>query len=183
MTKRLEAVRLAIRHDLNWTYLRCSGTVVVAGLPLALIAGQGLVKALGIIYAVAWALVMVPSITASMAMLFDAFLIILGRWPLFLPAAWISAKRHPKHDDRMAMQVIHLLSRVSFWANPLSNLTLAALIGATRLRPTIRKQLVEFFQKQLQREEPHVTVAMEYATPVIEHVPEFERELQLAGSC
>jgi hypothetical protein len=71
------------------TYVRELASAIVtvaAALPIALVWGEGLVMAAGVVYAAVWMLVLAPSTAVYLTMLLDSFLLFMRRRPILLPA-------------------------------------------------------------------------------------------------
>jgi hypothetical protein len=127
-------------------YVLVAFTAVVAALPLGLAVAPAPYNIAGIVYAILWIAIVLPSTGAYTTLIWDATLIILDRPPLFLPTIFAAYLRAPR-DRRRAMLPVVWLALAARWVNPLANVATAALVSATRLRPQRVRGVLEQAQR------------------------------------
>jgi len=169
------------------TIFRLAFIPLVAALPIALTAAPlGFVRVVGWMYLVLWCAIVVPQTAALLWLMLDAVLMILGRPPAFL-AAMVAARRMNAYLTRRVFLWLDWYAKVAAAISPFSNLTLALMIGAIRLRPRLAFEALEQATKlehALSQIVTSIEPSSELSGPVIDRVEAIERiqarELQLA---
>ena len=136
------ALQRAFHAEMSGRYLLSALAALAAAVPLALVVAPMPFTIIGWIYAGAWGLIVVPSIGAYSALLYDALLIALNRQPLFLPTA-LASYRRLEMDQRRALKPFRRMAALAYWISPISNVVAAAIVTAIRLRPRLAREIIQ----------------------------------------
>lgn len=117
--------------------LWATSVALAAALPLALVAGEGFVRAIGLVYALFYlTFILLPGSGPILWLTSDAIRIARRRTPIYLPQLVLNVQLIRRRAARSGVPF-----RPPWWlrlialANPLVNLAICALAGAARLRP------------------------------------------------
>lgn len=99
-----------------------SATIVglIALAPVALVAGHGWVRGIGVVYSAVWLITMIPSSAAYLAMLLDAALLASRKRPLLIPALMYAHLAGRAAERRRVSTWLGVLGDISFYVNPLA---------------------------------------------------------------
>lgn len=160
------------RHRLrfNAEQLRAAAVSIVLAVPMALLFVRGPVRAIGIVYALAWFLIVVPSASAHLWLIVDALLLFANRRPLLLPAAFaVAAGAH--HSRPRVHGTLHLYAQVSSMCSPIANLAGAMLTQAFEWRS---REVIALWAEAKEHARPpqdpqfQPTPEAEMAAPIVE---------------
>lgn len=165
--------RFALYRELNRLYVDSFVRSAVLALPLILLAAPSMWRILGFVYLGLWIPLVAASTGAMFALLYDALLMIRNRNPVILPQLLFArnAARH-NQEQRRAIQRFHRFAVLAYWANPLANVTVAAMLFAFRMRPNIVRRVAALVADWQQEEEKIVIggePTVEYISPAIDH--------------
>ena len=150
--------------QMSGQYLLTAAAALAAAVPLALVVAPMPFTIIGWFYAVVWGLIVIPSMGAYTALLYDALLIALNRHPLFLPTALATYRRlQMNHDHRRALEPFRRVAVAAYWINPISNLVGAAIITAIRLRPRLAHEMI--------RQADAIAKGLDQAAPAVPREP------------
>jgi hypothetical protein len=173
---------VTLHRDLNILYLKTAGCSVLGALPLALIGVPGPLQLVGLLYAVFWAAIVVPSAGLYMLLLVDPVLLALDRPALFLPRLLAAAQQRSSGHVRTTIRRVRGYAELANWINPLGNLVVAAYWFAARANPRrfaeAGKQAERIQQAWQQLESSGADPMTEVARPVGRWIDAFEKELQ-----
>jgi len=153
-----------------------AAAALAAVLPIALIAAVGPWRILGLVYLGMWLVIVIPSTAAYTTLILDAALIAIGKEPLYLPGIIAAHARAGLRLQSRAAMIIRRVAIISVFVNPLSNVPLAAMLLAFRLRPTAIKAVMAQATRLANAAVPAPEAVAEMSRPVIDAV---ERELEL----
>ena len=190
MQMELTRERLSLYRELNRFYFTGFFRAFAFALPLVLLAVPGPVRILGIVYLGFWIALVAASTGAIFALLYDALLILRNRAPIILPQLLFASDKSTKQQPvRAAERKFRRLAALSYWANPLSNFTVALMLFAIRMRPEIIRR-VAMTVTEWESDQDKIIIGGEptvgYVSPAIDQAvgpavsPERQRELQLA---
>lgn len=174
--------RLALRSRwwINLDYLTSGLASLLAAIPIALIAGEGWVKAFGITYLCLWAAVLAPSFIVYGWMIIDAVHLFRHRRPTLLGLTLLlrATLMRTGHELR-PHGALRRLAKFSMYANPITNLATTLTIQAVRWRADEVEELwrdihVQVFRGQLSELPAKVSRPAIMASPLLERTsPEF----------
>lgn len=169
---------------MEWTisrdYIRTTILSLAVLMPTAFIAAPEPWRALGYVYWACWWIVMLPIMAGQMAIALDCVLMLTHRFPLFLPRALIERGIYGHDHHRRVARGVHTLARWTFVANPFSNLTLALLLYAIRIRASLMARVIERVNEEVALRRtmaglrPNPDPGVEFTAPYVDRV---EREL------
>ena len=137
---RSSSVGVTDRPPLSWVvsknveYMVSAVVSTLCLLPIALVVVPGPTRVIGVVYAIVWAILFVPTMAACLWIVIDCIFMLTNRYPLLLPRLVEDASRQAMHERR-AISGLRAVVRFWFMATPLSNLATASLFAVQRVRP------------------------------------------------
>ena len=135
--------KLALRARLMFRFEQSSLAIfaqaTALALPLSFLALDGMLFAVGAVYAIGYALIMLPPTALHVLILLDASRVLVGKVALFVPffeALGKVADKRPAREPTIAP-----LLRLGVVGNPLGVLTREMWLLAFRFRPNAMKQI------------------------------------------
>lgn len=146
-------------------------TPVLAVLPIGLVAGDGLVRVIGVSYLVVYFGLIVPVVSASAWLVIDGVLMVLGKYPIVLPRVLASVEGDERGQitgRSRRVTFVHGLAQAQLWINPMIGPAMVMLATAMRTHPELVKEVFD-------RAEPTI----EFTLSVVERVV---RDSHLVGA-
>ncbi|HYT04908.1 MAG TPA: hypothetical protein VEM13_08535 [Gemmatimonadales bacterium] len=128
---------------LEWDSLLNLIHALLLALPLVLLSGEGVVRAIGIFYGAGYLFLMLIPTAIYVLMALDAFRVLRRRLPLFMPLLIAIGKRAKKNPTPKKHPVLSFILGLGITGNPLASLTREIWILAFRFNPDAVKNLDE----------------------------------------
>jgi hypothetical protein len=147
---------------------------ITAALPIALMFGDGWKSGIGVVYTIAWVVVIAPTTFVYLLFLMDSWLLLMHKRPLVLPTLMLRSALGLNTERPYVSKVAERFSEISLFVNPITNLvfTLFGLSlrwrreAVVRLSMEARERAAMIKQDAIpRRRDPDM--AVEFATPMI----------------